>query len=309
MYPEGREKSELFNKCVCQNEKDLVLNVFNRLAARKKLSIIIPVYNAEKYLDDCLISILDQVDSKVEIIAIDDASEDRSYEILLKYRKLNPCLTVLQNKINLGPGATRNHGMNLAMGEYIAFLDSDDTVNETYFYDLLCSAEKNKSDIVFSNIEPESFVFNKFYEKYSPVSTSLDNLPAECRMTGIIGKLFRKKFLKEKSIKFLNEKIIIGEDIPFTWFSYLCAKKISFAPRAIYNYRMHGTGCDSVNDERILGIFKALKHVQFIYNKLDPCGAREHLIICLMVNQIEYNYTKLVKTANPNTELINKYKT
>lgn len=137
-----------------------MLKIFNRLGTGKTLSIIIPVYNTERYLDDCLSSVLDQVDSKIEIIAIDDASEDKSYEILLNYRKLYPCLKVFQNKNNLGPGPTRNLGLRKAKGKYVVFIDSDDVVNEKYFYELLRSAEKNKSDIVFSNIEPESSVFD-----------------------------------------------------------------------------------------------------------------------------------------------------
>ena len=283
-------------------------NIFNLLGARKALSIIIPVYNSEQYLDDCLLSVLDQVDLRVEVIAIDDASEDSSYEVLLNYCKQHPCIKVFQNKTNLGPGPTRNFALSKAKGDYVAFIDSDDVVNEAYFHELLCSVEEHKPDIVFSNIEPESVAFDKYFEKYSPVSTDLVNLPAECGMTGIIGKVFRSGFLKKNNIQFLNEKIIIGEDIPFTWISYFFAQKISFAPNAIYSYRMHEGGNDSVNDERVLGIFKALKHVKSIYEEFDPYGEREYLITHLMVSHIAYNYAKLIKANYPDTILINKYK-
>jgi glycosyltransferase involved in cell wall biosynthesis len=285
-----------------------IFNVFNWYSARKALSVIIPVYNAEEYLEDCLLSVLNQVDSRIEVIAIDDASEDSSYEILLNSRKGNPRLKVFRNKKNLGPGPTRNLGLRKATGDYITFIDSDDIVSNTYLYDMLSSAGENNSDIVFSNIEPESIAFDKFYEKYSPVSTNLEDLPAECGMTGIIGKLFSNEFLKKNNIQFLNEKVIIGEDIPFTWISYFCAQTISFAPHAVYSYRMHEAGSDSVNDERILGIFKALNYVQSVYKKLDPFGDREYLIAYLKVSHISYNYAKLIKANNIDRMLINRYK-
>lgn len=285
-----------------------MLNLLKVIDSSKNISVIIPVYNTAQYLEECLLSVLDQVDSKIEVIAIDDASSDQSYEILIGYQKRYPHLKVLQNSSNIGPGPTRNVGLEVAQGKYIAFLDSDDSVNYNYFACLLSSAEENESDIVYSGISPRSKAFEKFTRTYAPVSTDLNNLPVECRMTGIIGKLFCSDFLKKNNIKFLDEKIIIGEDIPFTWISYFCAEKISFAPMATYKYRMHGSGCHSVTDERILGIFKALKYVQTIYEKLDPTLAREELLTCLIISHIAYNYKKIQNVISPDKALIDRYK-
>ena len=147
-----------------------------------------------------------------------------------------------------------------------------------------------------------------FREIYAPVSQNLDNLPAECKMTGIIGKLYRREFLQEHNIHFLDTKIIIGEDIPFNWISYFCAKKISFAPGAVYRYRMHGAGCDSVNDERILGIFDALEYVKSVYEEKDPGGEREAMIVHIIVSHIAQNYVKLMTASEPDSALIQRYK-
>jgi glycosyltransferase involved in cell wall biosynthesis len=298
----------------CANSAEEIIQDYVKILDNKKrfvrlkLSIIIPVYNSEKYLHACLRPVLDQVDEGVEIIAIDDASEDNSLDILNYYRQRNANIKVLRNETNLGPGPARNYGLSQASGEYIAFLDSDDSVNESYFKEMLNSAEVHQSDIVFSNVDPEIPVFDDFSKIYAPFSQNLDNLPAECKMTGIIGKLYRREFLQESNIHFLDKKIIIGEDIPFNWISYFCAKKISFAPGAVYRYRMHGSGCDSVNDERILGIFDALEYVKSIYEEKDTDGEREAMIVHIIVSHVAQNYVKLMTASEPDSALIQRYK-
>ena len=152
----------------CANSTEEIIHDYVKILDNKKkfvqfkLSIIIPVYNSEKYLHACLRPVLDQVDEGVEIIAIDDASEDNSLDILNYYCKRNANIKVLHNDTNLGPGPSRNYGLSQASGEYIAFLDSDDSVNESYFNEMLNSAEVHQSDIVFSNVDPEIPVFDDF---------------------------------------------------------------------------------------------------------------------------------------------------
>lgn len=93
-----------------------------------KISIIIPVYNAEKYLYDCLDSLINQTLKNTEIICIDDGSTDNSYEILCEYAAKDNRFIILQQE-NKGAGAARNKGMEIAKGEFLAFLDADDFLN------------------------------------------------------------------------------------------------------------------------------------------------------------------------------------
>ena len=97
-----------------------------------KVSIIVPVYNSERYLSDCLNSLVNQTLSEIEIIAIDDASTDHSLEILIDYAAKYPRkVKVYKNDQNKGQGASRNIGLSIANGEYVGFLDSDDYVAPT----------------------------------------------------------------------------------------------------------------------------------------------------------------------------------
>ena len=95
-----------------------------------KVSVIVPVYNTQDYLAGCLESLLNQSLSDIEIICIDDASTDQSYDILYKYAKLDRRIRLYRNTENIGVGETRNKGIEYAQGEYLYFMDSDDILSE-----------------------------------------------------------------------------------------------------------------------------------------------------------------------------------
>ena len=93
-----------------------------------KISVIIPVYNVEKYLAECIESILNQTFNDIEILIIDDCSTDNSYKIMEEYAKKDSRIVLYHNENNVGVSKTRNIGLDNAKGEYIAFVDSDDYV-------------------------------------------------------------------------------------------------------------------------------------------------------------------------------------
>ena len=111
-----------------------------------KISVIIPVYNVEKYLGECLDSILAQTFQDFEIICVDDGSTDRSLDILQEYKRKDDRFVIFQQR-HAGAGAARNHGLKLAEGKYIQFLDSDDYFEPTLLEELYTRAEKFGSDL------------------------------------------------------------------------------------------------------------------------------------------------------------------
>ena len=115
----------------------------------KKISIIIPVYNTEQYLDKCLNSLVNQTLKEIEIIFVDDGSSDNSYKIICDYAQKDNRIKVLKQKHAL-QGAARNAGMRVATGEYIGFVDSDDWINLDYFEKLYKTAKKYDSDIALA---------------------------------------------------------------------------------------------------------------------------------------------------------------
>ena len=121
-----------------------------------KISIIIPVYNSEKFLSSCLDSILNQSLSEIEIICVDDMSTDNSKHILKQYSLLDDRIKIYSHDKNRGPGAARNTGIKYATGEYLGFIDSDDIPDKNFFKELYQVAIKNNADIakgLYKNME------------------------------------------------------------------------------------------------------------------------------------------------------------
>ena len=113
-----------------------------------KLSVIVPVYNVELYLRECLDSIINQTLKDIEIICIDDCSSDNSYGILEEYSKKDNRIIIFRNQENMSAGPSRNIGIRVSQGEYITFVDSDDFLDKNYYELLYNTAKEYDSDIV-----------------------------------------------------------------------------------------------------------------------------------------------------------------
>lgn len=114
-----------------------------------KVSIIIPVYNAQNFLSDCLESLIGQTLKELEIICINDGSTDKSIEILRKYHKIDPRIKVISNSCNMGQPTSRNIGINMARGKYIQFVDADDYIDKNTVEDLFKLAEEKSADMCY----------------------------------------------------------------------------------------------------------------------------------------------------------------
>ncbi len=121
-----------------------------------KISVIIPIYNAQNYLERCLDSVLNQTLKDIEILCIDDCSTDKSLDILNRYEQKDNRIKVFKNKTNLGESAARNVGLDNATGEYIAFVDNDDKIDLNFYEKLYDKAIKTNADIVKGNVRTTS---------------------------------------------------------------------------------------------------------------------------------------------------------
>jgi CDP-glycerol glycerophosphotransferase len=196
----------------------------------KLLSIIVPVFNVQGYLHDCIDSLLEQnIDKSLyEIILINDGSIDLSENIIDRYGEMYENIQVYHYE-NSGLGATRNKGINLAKGKFIAFLDSDDFVPKKAYSSLLESALYNDADIVTSPVE--RFENNKYsrsglHKKVdfnSKVGTTLKDTPSLLYDTTSTNKIYDLEFLKKNNLYFPEG--IVYEDIYFTMMAYSKAKK------------------------------------------------------------------------------------
>ena len=136
----------------------------------KIISVIVPVYNAELYLAECIESLIRQTYQNIEIILVDDGSSDHSYEICERYAMQNSCIKLIHQK-NAGSTNARKNGLLNAAGDYVVFVDSDDWIDETFCNDLYWLACEYSADLVISGCIKEhsdykEVLHNKFAEGF-----------------------------------------------------------------------------------------------------------------------------------------------
>ncbi len=228
-----------------------------------KISIIVPVYNTAKYLDKCIQTLIKQTLEDIEIIFIDDGSEDGSAEILKNYAKNDKRISIL-NQNHKRQGAARNYGLSIAQGEYIGFVDSDDWVE----LDMFDQAKETDSDIVMCSMNTFEDGTNKiivntyntldiFNQKFFENSfTPQDTLNFIFNISvSPCNKIYRKSLIVKNNIKFPEN--IYFEDNAFFFKSWLNAQKISLLNQKLYQYRK-STASTTKSDKNKLDIFKTL---------------------------------------------------
>lgn len=200
-----------------------------------KISVIVPVYNSEKFINRCIDSILAQTYSDWELILIDDGSTDSSLSILYKYKYQDSRIKVIHQE-NSGPGCARNIGISHASGDYIVFVDSDDRINKEYFYLL---SQKNE-DVVYIDVNQidENFHLIKTEHLSSFKKLSKDAFLRQ-QMTGKINwggvrKAVKRELLLDNNICFSNHKI--GEEAIYSFLILLNAETFSFLDSTVYEY-------------------------------------------------------------------------
>lgn len=217
-----------------------------------KVSIIVPVYNVEKYLDRCLQSLLNQTLKDIEIILVDDQSPDNCPKMCEYYAKIDKRVKVIHKK-NGGLGFARNSGLEIATGEYVAFVDSDDFVDVGMYEKLYSIASINNSDIVFCGFN--SFENGQIVGGKSEVNSLTTYKDKNCEgvLLGMVHNcgdkksivkyemsvwhgIYNHQVLLDNEISFCSERIFISEDIIFHIDFIKHCQTISFIPDRFYYY-------------------------------------------------------------------------
>ncbi len=225
--------------------------------SKVKVSVIIPVYNGAQYLDECLKSVANQTLKNIEVICIDDGSEDESLSILNKYQHKDKRFTVLQQD-HLGGGAARNKGLKIAKGEYLSFLDCDDFFEKDLLERLYSQCKKTNADIgvckvrIYDNktkdtsIDKNSFAVNNIPKKEVFASYELRNCIFSTFQTWAWNKLFKRSFIQKEDIQF--QEIMRTNDMFFVNKALIRARRITAVPAALVNYRVGtASNCQSTN--------------------------------------------------------------
>ena len=261
-----------------------------------QLSIIVPVYNSSKYLEKCLASICIQLCNIHELIIINDNSSDNSGTILSRFSNTHRNIKLITNKNNIGPGASRNTGLNIAKGKYITFIDSDDYISENYFSSLINNIEDKKAEIVFSDykLTGKNSDTNQTSTFMKNNDISWEKMVASA-WSAPWGKLYRSEFIYKNKLHF-NSQSIIGEDIQFSWLAYIFCKNAIVSSDTCYYYRQNTNGCDQISDNRVFGIISALNSTKMIYESYYASGRHDELLLHMLIKNLSYNSDKLSST-------------
>ncbi len=261
-----------------------------------KVSVIIPIYNASSTLSRTLDSIIFQSYSNLEIILINDGSTDDSLEICKEYKKRDSRIIIIDQE-NSGVGAARNSGIDISKGNYICFIDADDTIDENYIYELYNLIDNHKSDFSVSNINclSESGIFSP-YNNGNRIVCQREFIKMFLNFeigSAVWGKLFNKRTIGETRF----ESLSINEDFIFLWEIIKKSNSISMTSQVYYNYYLNTTGSltkskfTKQNMSMVTHIDKVLDDVKKKYIDLIN-DAKNYYGACLLHNLIIY-YTYL----------------
>lgn len=241
------------------------------------ISVIIPIFNSGLYLKECLDSVSNQTFKDLEIICINDGSTDNSLNILHEYNKLDNRIIIIDQE-NSGPGVARNAGLNIAKGNYIYFMDSDDFLELNALEELYSVAEEKKLDILlfklislddkthekFKNPYYEMDFLNKNFKNkifnYQDLDEKVFSIPASPP-----GKLYKKELISD--IRFPEG--IIFEDNPFFIEAILKADKVYFYDEYLYNRRIRDDSITTSNFENFSDCIPMLNMIVDIVKKLN----------------------------------------
>ncbi len=299
---------------LCKEILNIICAVHRMEVSMPTLSIIVPCYNAQKYLNECIDSILKQTFRDFELIFINDGSCDNTLDILNEYKQKDNRIVIL-NQDNQGPGPAVINGIKLAKGEYVGFVDSDDWVKETMFETLIANIKAHDADLVqcgclingtsinrdltsdkkciFNDIKIE--LLKPFFEESAslyPVTNARWN------------KLY-KKVLVDKIINIVFKDVLIGEDLLFNiYYLNICNKVVVLKDENNYNYR---TNLNSISNKHTfkkqaeqLKLFDKLKeyakNAKYEFSAID--FLKKDTICSLMLDTLLSNFSKEEKLEN-----------
>ncbi|MGK4197865.1 glycosyltransferase [Fusobacterium sp. HC1336] len=256
------------------------------------ISIIVPIYNVEEYLVECLKSIYKIENLRYEVILVNDGSKDTSYKIMEDFKALYPNQTVLINKENGGLSSARNAGLRVAKGRYVSFIDSDDFIDTVEFEKFVIEGIKSRVDIAVGNMryyvpgrigEP---LFRSKLIKEAGTVTGIDFLwtlfqQPKCYREEVVDDIYRRDFLIKNNL-FFNEEIV-HEDSEFTTLAYLRAKKIKYIDKAFYFYRQReGSIMNKVSEKSMVSLEKICEKLFLEFKKLNNNKGKEALATLIL---------------------------
>lgn len=274
-----------------------------------KVSVIIPVYNVEEYIDKCLKSLINQTLKEIEIIVVNDGSPDNSQKIIDKYVKKYPEKVKSFIKENGGQGSARNYGLLQANGEYIAYVDSDDWVETNMLEEMYNKAISDNSDVVVCGNNVVSM--NGEIIKVEPAVIYNDtNLDILFGKMAVWNKIYKKELLLKNKIEFRQK--VWYEDIDFSVKILFDTLNVSFVDKPFYNYLLRpGSTMNNSNIKRNLELNLAFDEmINYFKNKNTYEENYEKLEFLCLYHMYISGITRVINCKVPMKDkkvIINKY--
>lgn len=230
------------------------------------LTVIVPVYNLENYIENCITTLINQSFSNLHIIIIDDASVDRTYDILLKYKRENSNISLYKNSTNMGVSYCRNLGLSLVKTKYVAFLDGDDWIDINCYSKAIKKLEEDNSiDIALWNIQTvysrSQYLKRYYYDEENVISNVYalklfgKTLNSNIYISPLLGnKVIRTKLISKHNIKFHG---YFYEDDIFIFKCLLFSNKIQLLTDTnLYYFQRDTSTMHSFSEEMITELFE-----------------------------------------------------
>jgi glycosyltransferase involved in cell wall biosynthesis len=240
-----------------------------------KISVILPVYNGEKYIQKAIESVLNQTFTDFELIVVNDGSTDHTLDIINSFDDAR--ITII-NQSNQGPGAARNNALKIARGQYVMYLDSDDWYHERALEISYNEITKHDADMTFFQMinynngevyENDWFDLKTFDESFENRAFSPKETPGSIfdLSVGVCQKIYSREFLNKIDAKFPEG--IFFEDMPFFYYVYLKAERVSIIKKHLYYRRKHDESITHVVDEKFLDTVAAGQVLMKIFIEND----------------------------------------
>ena len=256
--------------------------------SRPKVSVIVPVYNTEPYLRECLDSIKNQTLKEIEIICVDDGSPDNCGKILDEYAS-NDSRFIVVHQVNKGVQEARNAGLDIASGEYITFLDSDDYLQLDAYEVAYNSAKTDDVDIIqfdcrrFQNGKDEHIIENNDYSEGLVMgrNTYIYFGPGPW----VWNKLYKSEVIKKDNVKFIKS-ITPADDTCFAWMVLGRVKRVKVIPTKLYNYRFRKGSLSSGSIETaFINSYKMFKLICDDWRKYGNSSGNEKELLFLIITK------------------------
>lgn len=296
-----------------------------------KVSVIVPIYNVEKYLDRCVTSIVNQTLHDIEIILVDDGSPDNCPAMCDCWAKRDNRIRVIHKK-NAGLGFARNSGLDVAKGEYVIFCDSDDRVDSVMYESLYNATESGKYDVVYSgfnqevktgkwqkcNNYPDVRTFDgKFSERVAVSFISETDITCGNRYVMSCNvALYKRSLLEKYHIRQMSEREVLSEDLIFQLQVALHGKSFKFVPDCYYHYYINGTSLThTFKESKFGGAFQ----IRLLMSRLMPKSSyntsridfefysRIRSLFTQMVCGSNLSYTRKIEIATEVSERLRQF--